>query len=48
MIISSGTLTKRTVAAVALRQRMGCALMPQGLDVGQNNLWASGVSRVLG
>lgn len=48
MIISSGTMSRRTVARMTLRQRVGCAFMSQGLDVGCNNLWASGVSQVLG
>lgn len=48
MIISSGTLNKRTVAGMALRQRVGCAFKSQGLDVGCNNLCANGVSHVLG
>lgn len=48
MIISSGTLNKRTMAGMALRQRVECAFKSQGLDVGCNNLYANGVSHVLG
>lgn len=48
MIIFSGTLNKRTVAGMALRQRVGCAFKSRGLDVGCNNLCANGVSHVLG
>lgn len=46
MVISSGTLSQRTVAGMALRQRVGSALVPQGLDVGYNTLWANDGSQV--
>lgn len=36
------------MVGMAQRRRVGCALVPQRLDVGYNNLWVSDVSSVLG